>query len=238
MKILLFEPINQIKQLVLNMLIKNGFHVIAVEQTEAIMPELLKNNYTVLLGDFQEKDPESLKVLQTIRSNENLAALKFILHSAGPSRDFMIKMVPLGMIGFIPKPFITQNFLNNFLAILKKVDVNIAERKHVRVKPDPRDNLTILLRSPETKRMLTAKINDISMGGMAFEIFGNFEENDLKIRQLVKNIQVKIITNTISLSALIIAQKEKIFAIKYTELSEFDSNILSRYIYKRLFEDR
>ncbi|MBL8992628.1 MAG: response regulator [Spirochaetia bacterium] len=237
MKLLLYEPINQVQVLMVNTLIQNGVMVFAITDKYEIISKLHTKQFPVLICDASPDDNDIIGIVQEIKKDEIIAATKIILHVKNPSKDFLVDMVKIGVSGFVLKPFVPATFIPKFNDILKKIDPGMTERKHIRVAPDPKDNASVTLRSAGSFKLITGRIKDVSMGGVLFQTTTALEENDVVLKQISKSIQIKFRLNTIEVSAMVIAKQQNMVALKFVTLSDFDKNVLSKYIYEILAND-
>lgn len=234
MNVLLYEPINQIQVLMVNTLIQNGIMVFATANKFDILGRLHANQFPILIADCSAEETEVINILKDIKKDEAIASTKVILHTKTPSREFLVEMVKIGVSGFIAKPFQAEPFMARFNAILAKFGTAAAERKHIRIKPDPKDNAGVTVRSAVSFKLISGRVHDISMGGVLFQSMTPLEESDLALKQLIKNVQLKFRLTTIEVSAVVVAKKDNTVALKFFQVSDYDKNLLSKYIYENM----
>lgn len=234
MNVLLYEPINQVQVLMVNALIQNGIMVFATTNRFDVLGRLHANKFPILIADCGSDDADVITIVKDIKKDEAIAATKIILHTKTPSREFLTDMVKIGVSGFIAKPFQTEAFMARFNTIMAKFGSASAERKHIRIKPDPKDNASITVRSAATFKLISGRVHDISMGGVLFQSASSLEEADLAVKQLIKNVQLKFRLTTIEVSAVVVAKKDNTIALKFFQISDYDKNLLSKYIYENM----
>ncbi|MBN8218311.1 MAG: response regulator [Spirochaetes bacterium] len=234
MAVLLYEPINQVQVLMVNALIQNGVMVFATANKFDILARLHTKQFPVLICDGSADETELITILQDIKKDEELAGTRIILHTRTPSREFLMDMVKLGVAGFILKPFQAEPFIAKFNEIMAKFATGPMERKNIRIKPDPKDNATVTVRSSATFKLVSGRILDISMGGLLLQSVTPLGEAELAPKQLIKNVQIKFRLVTIELSAVVIAKKDNTVALKFFQVPDFEKNTLSKYIYENM----
>lgn len=236
MKILIFEPINQLQKQIVNALISAGFEVIAVSQADAIAPDILKNSYDLLILDVDPDPKGMLEKLKDFQTNEKIKNLKTIAFTQQKNKKFLAGLVKLGVQGFIPKPFKEKIFIAFLDKILKRIfpdDPKAKERRHVRVSPLENDTAEIVVRTPGTFKVVTGVIENLSMGGILFNIHRDVIK-DIPPKSILKNFQIKINSTVIQSDVFVVAAKDTHIAVKFHKIAPYDKNILSGYIYNVL----
>lgn len=238
MKILLYEPINQIQVLLVSTLIQNGFKVFALSNKFEIIPSLTKAKYDLLICDTSKDDEQMIDVIKDIKSEEALKGVHIILHVKSASKDFLMDMVKVGVSGFILKPFVPAVFTEKFNQLVNRIQgEHTSQRKHIRISPGERESAQVSVRSNTTFKLLTGKVINISMGGVLFSLIGTVEDAEISVKQLLKNVQIKFRTSTIETNAVVVAKKSNAIALKFFSMPDYDKNILSRYIYENMVPD-
>lgn len=235
MRVLVLDFSTQVREGFITALLPAGFEVTAIKDKKDLIPTLSKKQYEVAVLEVNEQDKEIIQMLRILRTNEAFKNLKIIVHVASPSKQFIIEMIKLGIIGTLLKPFSDRGILQRFQHILQKANIQLNEqRRHVRVKPGEKDKITVTFRSPVTHKVISGNVVDISAGGVAFELFGAVNDDEVKVRQFINNFQIQINRSLASTPALVIARRNKLVAVQYYKIQEYDLNILCKYIYDRL----
>lgn len=239
MRVLVCDYSNQVREGFITQLIPAGYEVITVRTKKEVPAVALKKQIEILVLDMNDTDSEKdiMDAINLLRADNRFSEIKVILHISTPSKEFIVKALRMGVIGFLLKPFNETTLLQRFTDILKKAKVEFKERKHVRVKPDEKDNVTVTFRSPVSHKVISGKVVDISAGGVAFTLFGNVNEEEVQVRQFLNNFQIQINRTRATTPAIIIARKDKLCAVQYYKIQEYDLNVLCKYVYSRLATD-
>ncbi|MBI4977997.1 MAG: response regulator [Spirochaetes bacterium] len=237
MRVLVLDFSTQVRESFITTLLPAGFEVIAIKEKKELIPTIAKMPFDIAVLEVVESDKEIIQMIRMLRADPRFANIKIIVHINSPSKQFIIDMIKAGVAGYLIKPFAEKGLLTRFQNILTKANIEMKERRHVRVKPDPKDNIIVTFRSPTTHKVISGKVLDISAGGVAFSLFGAVTDEDLAVRQFVNNFQIQIERVRATTPALIIAKQEKICAVQYYKIQDFDLNIICKYVYDRLSKD-
>lgn len=239
MKILFYEPINQIQNLAVNSLIGGGFHVVALNTVGEILSNLMKTPYPVLICDIDQGTAELLNIIKDIKKTDDLSKIKVIAFTANSDRAFLTSFVKVGVEAFILKPFVPEKFMLQLNKNLEKLfpDEDASKRAHIRINPDPRDNSSVTVRTGQSFKVVTGSIVNISLGGLLFKT-STEGLAEIQVKTLLQNMQIKLKTTTIEASAVVVAKQEDVVAVKFFKIEDYAKNVLSRYIYQYLQIDQ
>ncbi len=171
MRILVYDTSQQVREGFMINLLSAGYEVIVIKDKKTIFSALAKKPFNIVILEVNENDKEMLQIIKVLRTDAKYSNTKVIVHVLNPSKQFVVEMLKLGIVGYLLKPFNEKEIIPRLHNILEKANVHIPEREHVRVKPDESDNVTIAFRSPVTHKMINGKVTDISVGGVAFAHF-------------------------------------------------------------------
>ncbi len=233
MNILVVEHSEAEGKKLLYLLLSLGYRGFIVKSREDALPVIKEKDIAAIIIDVDNKDVEGLKLIDDLRNNEK-RHIPFIIHSINSKRDFVLKMVELGCIGYLLKPIDENKTLEKLKKILLKLENHDQQRKHIRIKPDPEEMLRLHFRVPGYSKLIAGKILDLSMGGVATELFNPPQGNILRAGVKIPSIQFSLMAKSISAEGVIVAVKENIVAMRFTELSNEDRMNLARYIYKKI----
>ena len=233
MKILLVEHSQNEGKKLLYLLLSLGYKGHMVENREAALSLLEEKDISAIIIDVDNKDVEGLKLIEDLSNNEK-RHIPFIVHSVNSRKEFVLKMVELGCIGYLLKPIDENKSLEKLKKILSKLENHDQQRKHIRIKPDPEEMLRLHFRIPGYSKLIAGKILDLSMGGVATELFNPPQGNVLMAGVKIPSIQFSLLAKSVSAEGVIVAVKGNIIAIRFTELSSEDRMNLGRYIYNKI----
>jgi len=194
---------------------------------------LEKNKVDFLFLDLDFSDEASFNFLDELKKDEKNSSLYVIGSSFNTNEKFIRKLQEYNVISFIVKPFAPELVKEKMEKIFEKFKEHIPERKFVRVKPDP-DELLRLSFQLKNNKLITAKILDISLGGLACEMYISYDNEELKSGVFLEHIVFKVGNREIDVDALIINKKDKLIAFKFTHFYGQSYENLTRYVMKKL----
>jgi len=235
MNFIVTESSKSIRYLVSYMLLSFGIKGIPIKNYKETL-EYLKNNRDIsgIIVDIDNKDVEGIKLVQYLRENDDTKEIKVIVHTVKTSKDFVVKMAELGIAGYLLKPFEEKQTYKKLQKILSNLEDHYTGRKHIRVKPEPDELLRLHFRIPGYQKLLSGKIVDISMGGVAVELFNLPEKQILFPGKIIPALNFVVGTRQLSPSGEVVLQKGNLTAIKFIKMGNEDKNNLARFIFKRV----
>ena len=121
--------------------------------------------------DIDNKSTEGIRFIKQIRQDSLYKDFKIIVHTAQKIKQIQSKMVHLGVLGSIMKPFEETKTCNQLKEILAKVYFSGTEKRHhIRIKPDADELARVHFLLKFYPHLLYGKVLDISMAGMAVEL--------------------------------------------------------------------
>jgi len=186
--------------------------------------------------DIDSKERKGNELIKELKEREETKAVSIIVHTIQSNKEFVVKIVEFGIIGYLLKPFAeekTSSKLKNLLDKNKGHTENNS-RKHIRVKPEPDKLLRLHFKLPDHPNMISGKILDISMGGAAIEMFNPPPEGVLPAGKHIEKIEFALSGSSLSISGVVVLFKVNFLALRFGTLSSGDKNALARYIFKKI----
>lgn len=236
MRILILDSNSQIRDGFIMNLIPAGYEVVTIKENKEILTTLAKKPFNIAIIEVYEEDLTTIQIIKIMRTDKRYENIKIIVHVLNPSKQFVIDMIKLGIVGYLLKPFNEKEIVQRLSLILERACVDMPERKYVRVKPLPTENISIAFRSPVTHKVISGKATDISASGLAFNITSEVSDEEVQIKQVINNFQVQIGSSRTSMTAVVIVRKGTACTVLFKKISDFDLNTLCRYIYERLVD--
>jgi len=186
--------------------------------------------------DIDSKELKGTELIEEIKEREDTKAVSVIVHTIQSNKEFVVKMVEFGIIGYLLKPFDEEKTSSKLKSLLDKNKGHTENnsRKHIRVKPEPDELLRLHFKLPDHTNMISGKILDISMGGAAIEMFNPPPEGVLSAGKHIENIEFTLSGSSLSISGVVVLLKVNFLALRFGSLSSGYKNALARYIFKRI----
>ncbi len=234
MEFLVVEHSPQIRENLCYILLSLGIRGIPLANREKALETLKNKEVSGAIVDVDNKEVEGLQLIEELKNNDKTKNIHIIVHSVQSQKDFVLKMVEMGVVGYLLKPMEEETTVEKLKKILQKLETHRTERKHIRVKPDPEDIPRLHFRVADYPKLISGKILDISMGGVASELFNPPPENVLQPKTKIPSIQFTLLNKQINAEGEIVIVKGNIIAIKFTNMPKEDSINLAKYIFKQI----
>jgi len=185
--------------------------------------------------DVDSDEINGMELAKELRGNPKTQKIKVIVNSTQTGRDFVVGLVELGIHGYLLKPIDQQKVSQKLNEILiRGTPLEHEKRQHIRVSPDPGELLRMHFRLPGLTVLIAGMIRNISMGGVALELFNPPEEKELQPGRHIPKLQFNLGTNMLSPSGNVVIFKGKVLAVRFDTLSPKDRENLASFIFKRL----
>jgi len=161
--------------------------------------------------------------------------MSVIVHTVQTSKDFVMRMVELGVAGYLLKPFAAETAKAKLAAIFAKLATHNSQRRHIRVRPDPDELARVSFRLATPPPMLVSgRVVDISLGGMAAELFNPPLPEILPPGSPVPRLDIALAGRVLTPSGSVVLYKTRVLALRFDVLSPADKKALERYIFKSI----
>ncbi len=219
-------------KLISNLLLNLGI-VSYIESIEKACETIETKNIDFLFIDFDFANKESFSLLEKIKNKENLSSLHIIGTSFLSNEKFIKETEKYNILAFITKPITKAIITEKINNIFQKYENHYSQRKHIRIKPDPNELLRISFRL-KNKKFVSAKIIDISLGGLAALFYTNFESNELYNGNLIEHVKFEVDNKEVDADTKIITKKSNLISLKFTHFYNESDRFLIKYITKKM----
>ena len=184
--------------------------------------------------DIDNHEVEGIALIEEIKGNSRLSGIAIIVHTVQSSKEAVAKMIEIGVAGYLLKPFDPDAAHAKISVILGKLASHNSQRKHIRVKLEADDMAKVHFRMPGSSQLVSGRIIDISLGGLAAELFNPPAVELISPGSPIPKIEFAIAGKELSPSASIVMLKANVLAIKFETLSLSDKKVLERFIFNRI----
>ena len=204
-----------------------------IKRANDVIRELRSGKYKAFLVGMHSKDAYLLDMIKDIRSDPTLKNVITVVLVDNPSQVFVEKMVLLGIYSYLKKPVDFFKLSTILKKLLLKTANKVSKRQHVRITPDPKDNVRAALIVKETldKHQIISKVLNLSYGGFVVQTeidhseIEYFKNNDVLVGIAFPNGQVKGMSKLVNV-------KGNFWAFQFVEIQEEDKTILVQYIHR------
>jgi DNA-binding response OmpR family regulator len=184
--------------------------------------------------DIDNKDVDGIELVRELKESEATRRMSVIVHTIQSSKDFVLQMVELGVAGYLLKPFSQDTAKAKLAVIFSKLATHDSQRKHIRVKPDPGELARVSFRLSQPSRLVSGRIIDISLGGIAVELFNPPPLELLPTGTPVARLELALAGKELAPSGSVVLYKSKVLALRFENIEAADKKALERYIFKSI----
>jgi len=232
---LVVESSPSVREALCYVLLSFGIRGIPVSSRSAAREALdAERNVEGAIIDIDNRDVEGIELVKEIRGNERTRGLAVIVHTIQSSRAAVLKMIEVGVTGYLLKPFSQDTVRDKLSAILGKIATHNSQRRHIRIKPDPDELTRVHFRLAHPPQLVSGRIIDISLGGIAVELFNPVAPEILAPGTRVDKLEFVLDGRGLSPPASIVLLKSRILALRFDRMSASETRALERYIFKRI----
>jgi CheY-like chemotaxis protein len=184
--------------------------------------------------DIDSKDIEGVELIRQLREAPQTQGLLFMVHTVQSTKDVVEKMMEYGVVGYLLKPYKEQLIYPKLQKILTRLESHHTQRRHIRVKPDPEALLRLHFKLPDYPSMISGKVVDISVGGVAVELFNPPKPEVLAPGTPIPSIEFTIGRQSFRPPGKVVLFKERLLALRFDYLSAAEKTAMSKYVFKRI----
>ncbi len=235
MDYLVAEATQSIRESLCYVLLSLGIKGIPVSNKQEAL-ETLQSNEAVggAIIDLDSREMDGVNLIAELREKESTQHLSIIAHSVQSSKELVNKMMESGVIGYLLKPYNGKDASQKLKKVLARGNNHHTQRKHIRVRPDPDELLRLHFKLPGNPSLISGKVVDISVGGVAVELFNPPSPGVLVPGTQIPNIQFTVNRKAFSPPGKVILFKEQLLALRFDYLNPGERSALSKYVFKRL----
>ena len=109
MKVLVVDDFATMRRILRNILKQLGFtNISEADDGKTALKELQKEKFDLVLGDWNMPEMSGLELLTTIRSDDQLKDLAFVMVTAEAQKENIVTAVKAGVNNYIVKPFTAE----------------------------------------------------------------------------------------------------------------------------------
>ncbi len=184
--------------------------------------------------DIDSRQVEGMQLIQELRGAEDLRRVRIVVHTVRSSRDLVVGMVEQGVVGYLLKPYNEGELPRKFRPIYERLVDHNTQRRHIRVRPDPEELLRLHFRLPGQRGLISGRIVDISVGGLAAELFHPPAATAIVPGLRIPSVQFTMAGKQFGPAAVVVLYKQGILALRFLSLPPGEQTALAKYVFKRI----
>lgn len=109
MKVLVVDDFATMRRIVRNILKQIGFtNIIEADDGKSALKELKNEKIDLILCDWNMPEMPGIELLKTVRSDDELKGIPFVMVTAEAQKDNIVEAVKAGVSNYIVKPFTAE----------------------------------------------------------------------------------------------------------------------------------
>jgi two-component system OmpR family response regulator len=235
MYFLVLDASDKIRESLCYVLLSFGIKALPAGTRQAAKEALEKNPaIDGAIIDIDSQEAEGRQLIDDLKSSEATRTIKIIVHTIQSNKDLVVRLVELGVLGYLLKPYDEKEIFPKLKKILPKLESHDTQRRHIRVQPDPEELLRAHFNVPGYEKLVSGKILDISVGGMALELINPPPPAQLSQGGRIPGLRFTISTRQFKTPGVVIMRKATFLALRFESLPDNEKAHLARYIFKRI----
>jgi response regulator RpfG family c-di-GMP phosphodiesterase len=232
-KVCLFLSNQNSVKMVTEIMLNMGIISFNSDTPDAALNILKNNKIDFIFVDFDFANNISFELMDKIKADTSLSNIFVIGTSFNSNEKFIKQLQKYYIISYMVKPLSADNIRDKIQKIVLKFKDHFPQRKHVRVDPTEDELVRISFQLKKGKN-ISAKVLNISLGGLACEMYTNLESEELEPGNLIQPIIFEVGNREIEVDAKIISKKDRFIAVKFTKFFKNSYESLTKYIMKKL----
>ena len=184
--------------------------------------------------DIDNRDVDGVKLIDDLKAGQETRRIAVVVHTVQARKEFVRKMVEIGVAGYLLKPFSPETAKAKLDSILSKLSTHNANRKHIRLTPDPDELTRVSFRLRGLSQLMSGRIVDISLGGMAIELFNPPADSLFTKGIPIARLEFALGGKALSPAGSVVTCRSGVLAVKFDTMSAADRQALERYIFRRI----
>ena len=234
-KLLLINLGESRQDYIIHKCIKNGVTVFASDNTTEIHSILSSQRVTHIMIDPIGRKTDWLEFLSQIRGSEGGVNYKIIITTARKDKEFIARLLKLGIVGFIPSLITDDAVFERLDAIVKISAYGKENRRHFRVKVKSgisKVNFSV----PGSGKVVSGELTDISIVALALRLEKPEDFEDVAVGKVMDKVQLKI-NNKFATFSMKILKSGPHTVGALTEIQDNSLFVISNFIYEEMLKE-
>jgi two-component system chemotaxis response regulator CheY len=232
---LVVESSPQVRESLCHVLLSFGIRGVPVADRASALEVLKKSDQVEgAIVDIDNRDVEGIPLITGLKDDERTRGIPLIVHTIQAHKDTVMRMMDIGVAGYLLKPYSPETAKAKLAAVFSKLATHNSQRRHIRVKPDPDELARVSFRVAPPSQLVSGRIVDISLGGMAVELFNPPPAELLVPGAPLPRVTFSLPGRELAPSASVVLLKARILALKFDTMSATDKSALERYVFRSI----
>jgi CheY-like chemotaxis protein len=206
----------------------------AASRQEALDTWKSQPDINLAIVDLDSREVQAEALLADLREARQPGCPQVIVQSVQSNRELVVRVMEYGVAGYLVKPYKDKELYEKLKKVLESCRVSDERRRHIRVRPDPEELLRLAFKLPSEPGLISGKIIDISVGGVAIELLNPPELGLLKPGVQIPSLQFTLDRRQLAPPGTVVLFREKLLALHFDYLTVEEKASLARYVFKRI----
>ena len=119
-KVLVVDDFATMRRIIKGVLKQLGFsNIVEAEDGDVALEELKREDYDLILADWNMPNMNGLDLLKAVRSDKKLKRIPFIMVTAEGQKDNILEAVKAGVSNYVIKPFTPETINEKLKKVIK-----------------------------------------------------------------------------------------------------------------------
>ena len=120
-RVLVVDDFATMRRIIKGVLKQLGFsNIVEAEDGDVALEELKKDEYGLILADWNMPNMSGLELLKAVRSDKDLQRIPFIMVTAEGQKDNILEAVKAGVSNYVIKPFTPETINEKLKKVFKE----------------------------------------------------------------------------------------------------------------------
>ena len=120
-RVLVVDDFATMRRIIKGVLKQLGFsNIVEAEDGDVALEELKKDEYGLILADWNMPNMSGLELLKAVRGDKNLQRIPFIMVTAEGQKDNILEAVKAGVSNYVIKPFTPETINEKLKKVFKE----------------------------------------------------------------------------------------------------------------------
>ena len=231
LQFLVAEASESVREQICLALVAVGVRCLPASSADEARAVLSDQHVDAALVDMDNTEVGGAELVGDLQQRPADERVPIIAHVVRATRDSMARLMDQGLVGVLLKPFDPAQAQAKLEVIVKRLSGDSERRRHIRVRPDPGELLRLHFRIGSHKGLISGRIVDVRMGGVACELHNAPSEDLLRTGMRISALNFVLASREYQPAARVALRRASIAAFTFLSLSAEERAHLTRYVF-------
>lgn len=230
MNLIICVPVPPLQSALAHSLIPQGFGLIKMNTLDEVFASIPARGNICLIDDGAVEKKDLIQKIVEVKKNEQKKSVRIMLITKSSDLQMISTYTKLGADLVLQSSLHFETIAEKIENFLHSISGQNAQRKHIRIKPDPKSEAGVKFLQPATNAYVVGKITDISMGGLAAR-FTLADTQIMQEKQVLGNVHISLDNKNIVADLFLVKKVGETVAFSFHKIRETFKDGLAEYIY-------